>query len=346
MSLAINARKNLGDFSLDIQLNTSSRRIGIIGSSGSGKSMTLRLISGLTTPDEGEIKVNETYFFNSRKSIDLPARNRKTGFLFQNYALFPNMTLEENILFPLDKKKKDTKDKVDALVEMLGLEQFMHRKPSQLSGGQCQRGALARALATEPDILMLDEPFSALDSHLRRRTMDRFVEYLKIYPGIILFVTHNMEEAYRFCDEIVVISKGRVNSHGKTESMFSNPPTRTAAKLAGYRNISPTAKAELGKTQLLRYGIDVKCTSEPKPFGILPGRSLSLGKFEEPDTYAAVIREVKESPFHVVLALEFKKGCHHVNWEIKRNIWNQIQELGVEGPLPIKIDMDTVLFVE
>ncbi|SHE29308.1 sulfate/molybdate ABC transporter ATP-binding protein [Alkalibacter saccharofermentans] len=346
MSLRIDARKNLGDFLLDLKIESSSKRIGIIGSSGSGKSMMLRMLSGLSTPDEGVIMVNDTCLYDSARSINLPARDRKTGFLFQNYALFPNMTLEENIIFSLDKKSLQIPEKISSLIDMLGLDKLRNRYPSQLSGGQRQRAALARALAIDPDILMLDEPFSALDNHLRRQTIDRFVDYLEDYQGIILFVTHNMEEAYRLCDEVVVISKGRVDSIGKREEMFSNPPTRTAAKLAGYRNITPTANLQGGKSRLLNYGIDVERDAAFKPYAILPGRGLSLCSEQEPGTFKAFISDIKESPFSVVVSLEFENGLVPLEWDIKRSLWDGFEKKDLMETLHIGIDTSEIIYLD
>lgn len=346
MSIYIDATKNFGDFDLNIKLQSSSRRIGIIGASGSGKSMTLRLLSGLSTPDEGVIKVNDVCFFDSDKSVDLPTRKRKTGFLFQNYALFPNMTLEENVLFSLDKKNPSHKAKAASILDMLGLQRLKRHKPSQLSGGQKQRAALARALSIEPDILMLDEPFSALDNHLKKHTMDKFSDYLKNYLGIILFVTHNMEEAYRYCDEIVVVKNGRVDSHGKKEHMFLNPPTKTAAKLSGYRNISPVAKTQSGRARLVNYGFELDFMDVLKPYAILPGRALSLGKKSEPSTFSAFISEIIESPFSVVLYLEFENGLVPVEWNIKRSTWEEFKIKNPMETLYVKLDPDKILFID
>ena len=198
MSLFVDIRKKLGDFSLDVSFESDSGTLGILGESGCGKSMTLKCIAGIETPDSGKIILNGLTLFDSEKRINLPPQKRRVGYLFQNYALFPNMTVRQNILcglhFEKDKSIRDVEvERILDLVQLRGLE---NHKPHQLSGGQQQRTALARILVNKPNLLMLDEPFSALDSHLRDALQLEMLELLKDFDKDVLLVTHNRDEAY------------------------------------------------------------------------------------------------------------------------------------------------------
>lgn len=245
MELMVNIKKRLPEFTLDLSFSTSCSALGLLGESGSGKSITLKCIAGLITPDEGKIVVNDKVFFDSSKKINLPIQNRKIGFLFQNYALFPNMTIRKNISYALYKMDKKTKGSiVSEVIEKLHLQNIQNRYPAQLSGGQQQRAALARALAVAPEALLLDEPFSALDNHLKDLMIKQMMDTLSNYNGVAIFVTHNMDEAYQLCQDIVVLEKGRKKGQGHKKEIFLNPPSLAATKLTGCKNISSAEKID------------------------------------------------------------------------------------------------------
>ena len=198
MSLYIDINKDLSSFNLEVAMESKGGIIGFLGASGSGKSMTLKCIAGLEKADSGKIIINEKVLFDSENKINIKTKDRKVGFLFQNYALFPHMTIRDNIEIGLDKLRKIEKNKLSSTyIEKFGLNGLENRYPWQLSGGQQQRVALARALITSPDILLLDEPFSALDNHLRANMERELIEILKDYDGTVVFVTHDIAEAYR-----------------------------------------------------------------------------------------------------------------------------------------------------
>ena len=178
MSLQAAIKKRFSGFSLDVSLNTDGGVMGILGASGSGKSMTLKCIAGIETPDEGRIVLNGRVLFDSEKHINLPPQKRKVGYLFQNYALFPNMTVETNIAAGLSGSKEEKQEAVARMIRLFKLEGLEKRYPSQLSGGQQQRVALARILVYEPDVIMLDEPFSALDYYLKEQLQFQVREVL------------------------------------------------------------------------------------------------------------------------------------------------------------------------
>lgn len=238
MKLLVDIKKKMPGFTLDISFETGESSLGILGESGSGKSMTLRCIAGLVKPDKGKIILNDRILFDSEKGINVPIKDRKVGYLFQNYALFPHMTVEQNIAYGLKGKEKLLKTAiVDEMLDKLHIENLKKKYPYQLSGGQQQRVALARALAVKPDVLLLDEPFSALDNHLRNLMIKQMIETLSIYKGVTLFVTHNMDEAYQLCDNLLVVAKGKNSGFGNKEDIFRSPETFTSAKVTGCKNI-------------------------------------------------------------------------------------------------------------
>ena len=176
MGLTVNIKRKHGEFKLDIQFQSESKRIGILGASGCGKSMTLKSIAGIETPDAGKIQIGDAVLFDSEKKINLKPQKRNVGYLFQNYALFPTMTVAKNIETGLKGSKEEKQKRVQEMIEKFQLHGLENRLPGQLSGGQQQRVALARIMAYEPDVIMLDEPFSALDVFLKDRLQQELKE--------------------------------------------------------------------------------------------------------------------------------------------------------------------------
>lgn len=238
MSLQAVIKKRFSGFSLDVEFEADGTVIGILGASGSGKSMTLKCISGIETPDEGRIVLNGRVLFDSEKHINLPPQKRKVGYLFQNYALFPNMTVETNIAAGLSGSRGEKNAVVARMIRLFKLEGLEKRYPSQLSGGQQQRVALARILAYEPDVIMLDEPFSALDYYLKEQLQFQVREVLREYTGDVLMVSHSRDEVYRFCKKSIILNHGQVAMKGETRELFGKPENVTAARLTGCKNFS------------------------------------------------------------------------------------------------------------
>jgi molybdate transport system ATP-binding protein len=244
MSLEVDIKKSWPDFRLDVRFKAEREIVGFLGASGSGKSMTLKCIAGIVTPDEGVIISDGVPLFDSDKRINEPPQKRRAGYLFQNAALFPNMTAEQNILCVMKNARDSTQkqSKVKDILTLMGLGGLQHRFPSELSGGQQQRVALARILMSEPHILMLDEPFSALDSYLRWQLEQELSTLLGSFGGTSLFVSHNRDEVYRLCDRVIVIAGGSVVADSDKWELFNNPQTYDACLLTGCKNISTTSK--------------------------------------------------------------------------------------------------------
>ena len=246
MSLEVTIAKRFEGFTLHADFAAGNTAAAILGASGCGKSMTLRCIAGVVRPDSGRIVLDGRVLFDSEKGIDLPPQQRNVGLLFQNYALFPNMTVEQNILCALKKEKDPAARKAacGSALRAMRLEELAHRLPSELSGGQQQRAALARILAGRPRILMLDEPFSALDSYLREEVEGEVGSLLSNFDGTALLVTHDRDEAYRLCREMIVMDSGEVLRAGTTKEVFADPRRLTAARLTGCKNILPCVRVD------------------------------------------------------------------------------------------------------
>jgi molybdate transport system ATP-binding protein len=194
--------------------------ITLFGPSGAGKTTLLRMVAGLTPPDAGTIVVNGQPWFDSTRRINLSPRQRSIGMVFQDYALFPNLTVAENIGLALPKEKRSTL--VTELLEVAGLQELAARKPDKLSGGQRQRVALARALALKPAILLLDEPLSALDLQMRLKLQDELLHLHQRYQPTTLLVSHDLSEVFRLSRRVFVLDKGQVTRSGSPTEVFSH----------------------------------------------------------------------------------------------------------------------------
>ncbi len=266
MELFVDIQKKLGNFSLNIRFDAHAGITGLLGASGSGKSMTLKCIAGLERPDSGVIRLNGRTLFDSAQGIDLPPQQRQVGYLFQSYALFPHMTVEENILCGMHREKdrrarRHVVDEMCALLQLQGLEK--HR-PAQLSGGQAQRVALARILVTKPQLLLLDEPFSALDSYLRDTLQPQMLSLLDELGVQTLLVTHDRDEAYRMCANLRILDAGQVIRSGDTSQIFAAPGTVAAARITGCKNIAPARPAGEYEVFVPQWGITLR-TEVPVP---------------------------------------------------------------------------------
>lgn len=244
MSLLIDIKKSFGSFSLDVQFEANNEVMALLGASGCGKSMTLKCIAGVVKPDSGVIVSNGRTLFDSKKRINLPPQQRSVGMLFQNYALFPNMTVKENLLAVLTraKKAKNGEARMRRLISRFYLEGLENHYPQQLSGGQQQRAALARIMANDPEVIMLDEPLSALDSYLRWQLELELMQMLDEFGGTTVFVSHNRDEVYRISKKVCPMAAGRASGVHSTKELFETPRTLTACLLSGCKNYSRVEK--------------------------------------------------------------------------------------------------------
>lgn len=240
MSVDVKIRKRAGNFQLDVAFHAENDIFALLGASGSGKSMTLKCIAGIEAPDEGYIILNGRTLYDSEKKIHLPPQKRRVGYMFQDYALFPNMNVEQNIMSGM--KKKPDLEKLRSYITHFQLEGLEKHYPKELSGGQKQRVALARMLAAEPELLLLDEPLSALDSSLKWKMEEELMNLLSGIGKTVLFVSHNRDEVYHLSERVCVLEQGHVETIQKKHEFFSNPETVAAARLSGCRNISPAIR--------------------------------------------------------------------------------------------------------
>lgn len=262
MSIKVQIQRKLDSFLLDISFQSECRRIGILGASGCGKSMTLKSIAGIETPDQGHIEAEGRTLFDRANRINLKPQKRNVGYLFQNYALFPTMTVEKNIAAGLKGSRQENEVRVREMVKKFQLQGLEKRLPGQLSGGQQQRVALARIMAYEPDVILLDEPFSALDMYLKDRLQQELMDMLADYRGTVIMVSHNRDELYRFSEELLIIDQGHIAAAGETKELFRNPVSREAARLTGCKNFSRARRVDAHTVEAEDWGITLHAKGE------------------------------------------------------------------------------------
>ena len=263
MAVSIDIEKDFKGFSLRVKFDSTCATMGILGASGSGKSITLRCIAGIETPDRGRIVVNGRTIFDSDQKINLKPQQRRIGYLFQNYALFPTMTVKENIACGYRGKDKQERDKkVQDYITRYHLEGLEDHLPSQLSGGQQQRVALARMMTGEPEMILLDEPFSALDGYLKDVLQRDMQTFLKDYPGDMLLVTHSRDEAFRFCDQLILLKDGKTLTIGNTRQIFEDPGLIEAARLTGCKNYSVAERIDSHHIFAADWGISLRTVQQ------------------------------------------------------------------------------------
>ena len=244
MSLIVDIEKKLDTFELRSVFETGNGKMALLGASGCGKSVTLKCIAGIMSPDEGQIILDGETLFDSAKRIDLAPQKRNVGYLFQQYALFPNMDVTQNIMCGVRTKSKDEKRaKAQECIRRFQLEGMEKKYPAQLSGGQQQRVALARIIASEPKAILLDEPFSALDSYLKWNLELELSDMLSFFEGPMIWVSHDLGECYRNCDSVCVMEQGKTGPVTSMDELLSHPDTPGAARLIGFRNFLPAHKS-------------------------------------------------------------------------------------------------------
>ncbi len=346
MSLHVDITKKFKGFSLQVKFSTDKERLGLLGASGCGKSMTLKCIAGIEKPDEGSIILNDRVLFDSQKKIDLSPQQRKAGYLFQNYALFPNMTVEENIGCGLKGSKKDKKPRVDQMIELLHIKDLGKRYPMQLSGGQQQRVALARILAYEPDVLMFDEPFSALDAYLKENLQQELLMVLKECHKDIIIVSHNRDEIYGLCEKIAIINSGNLVLTGNTADIFQKPVKLAAARLTGCKNISSAKKVSEYEVEALEWGMVLKTeervSEHTRYVGIRAHDIMPAEEITEENSTPCIPFRFTDSPFEKNIILSSNSG--KLWWKISKAYWtNTLKE---KIPEYIKLPKASLMLLE
>jgi molybdate transport system ATP-binding protein len=309
VSINIDIKKHFANFDLEVAFEAGTETLGFLGASGSGKSLSLRCIAGLDAPDQGKIVVNGITFFDSKAKINLKPQERKTALLFQDYKLFPNLTVAQNIAagLPRGLSRADARIKVSDQLEFFGLHGYGSRYPSRLSGGQQQRVALARMLAANPGILMLDEPFSALDSHLKSGLEEEMLELFDKFAGTILYVSHDIDEAFRFCDRIAVIDNGHISEIASTPEIVSHPQSLATIKVSGVKNICRAKKTGAYQVEAVAWGIQLQ-TSEvvinDAQFIGIRASYLRKATIEQNNVVDLTVRRISDSRFTRTVILD------------------------------------------
>jgi len=344
VALEIQIAKKLPDFTLDVSFATGDDPLAILGPSGSGKTMLLRCVAGLERPDRGRIALHDRTLTDTERRIHIPARHRRVGLLFQHYALFPHRTVAENIAFGLRHLAGEERaHRLALLMERMHLTGLERRYPRELSGGEQQRVALARALSIEPEALLLDEPLSALDTHLRSRVEAQLQETFAGYRRPALLVTHNIEEAYRLGRELLVLSRGRVAAFGPKEEIFRRPPTVEVARLTGCKNFSRARMISENLAEAVDWGCQLRVAQAlPRPAVQVGIRAhhidfveSSPGAAPEDNVFPCWLVRSSETPFRITLYLHLHRppGASseaHLQAEVFKEKWQRFRE----RPLP------------
>ena len=293
MSLSVHIQKKLGSFTLRADFDAENVTTALLGASGSGKSVTLKCIAGIMTPDCGSIVLDGRVLFDSEKRINLPPQQRRIGYLFQQYALFPNMTVEQNICCGIRSGKREEKrQKTADAVKRFRLEGLEKKYPVQLSGGQQQRVALSRILLSEPDAILLDEPFSALDSFLKWDLELELSDLLRDFHGPILWVSHDLGECFRNCHSVCVMENGVSGTVTTMGDLLHRPATQGAARLIGCHNFLPAHKCGSG-VKIDGWDIVLPLSSEAEQVTLaIPDGAVSLKNGTTAARVKQIIRDV------------------------------------------------------
>ncbi len=330
-NMNIQIKKEYKGFCLDVKMQEESKRIGILGASGCGKSMLLKSVAGIVTPDFGRIEINQRILFDTNQKINLTPQKRRVGYLFQNYALFPNMTVRENIAAGVSGSKAQRTAIVQDAIERFRLRGLENRYPSQLSGGQQQRVALARIMVYRPDVILLDEPFSAMDFHLKLRLQEELREMTADYEGMMILVSHSRDEIYSFSDRIWIMDHGKFVCSGDTKTVFHSPENRIAASLTGCKNILEVER--LDEYHVFARELNTVLTLEKsipqniKAIGYRAHDFVPVWGAKEENCIPVKIRSIVELPFETNLHIR-TEGENHIVWMVQREGKQEMENRG------------------
>ena len=313
MALEVRAHTRVGAFDLAVEMRVEPHSTtAVLGPSGSGKTLTLRTVAGLATPVDGRISIDGRALFDSAANLDRPPRERRAGFVFQDYALFPHLSVAANLAYGFPGARRAARSRVGELVGLLGLGGLESRRPPQLSGGQRQRVALGRALAADPAFLLLDEPFSALDAPTRAALTEQLIE-LESRVGVpTVLVTHDLAEAHALAQRLIVLDDGVVLQSGPRDEVFGRPLSPRVGELLGVRNLLPASVVAIedGVATADAAGLALRASADGLSLGerVTAGvRARDVLALPDPDGNARLLRDV-DAGLHRTLVLALNDG--------------------------------------
>jgi len=356
VSLEVEIEKSFPGFTLQVAFRAGNAPVGILGASGAGKSMTLRAIAGFEPHLRGRIVLDGRVLFDSAAGIHVPSRARKVGLVFQHYALFPHLTVLQNISFGLRRlEPAERARRVAEQMAALHLSGLENQYPGMLSGGQQQRVALARCLVPKPAALLLDEPFSALDTHLRSQLELQVHETLNAYSGVTLLVSHNLEEIYRLCGEIIVLDNGRVVASGPRDEIFRRPPNVVTARLTGCKNFSRARIINPNLVEALDWNCSLRCKEQMQSaIGHVGIRAHHICVTSMPpgvhdasrNEFPCWLVAATEGPFRVTAYLRMHSSTadssdYHLQVEMPLERWTELQSHSL--PWSVRLDPECLI---
>ena len=328
--LFVDIRKKMGDFQLEVRFEAGDETMALLGASGCGKSVTLKCTAGILTPDEGRIVLDGVTLYDSAAGVNLPPQRRNVGYLFQQYALFPNMTVRQNIeAGAADPRTR--KAEADSLLRRFRLEAAAELRPCQLSGGQQQRTALARILASRPRAILLDEPLSALDSYLKYQLELELAETLEDFPGTVLWVSHDRGEVFRSCQRVCVIDRGQSCPVQDLSQLFHAPGTEAAARLSGCKNFAD-ALPQGDEVYLPAWDLTLRCGRPVPPDTVRAGgraRFVRAARPGEPNAFPCAVARVVDDVFTTIVLLHPRGAARDappLRMELDKAAWRALGE--------------------
>ncbi len=329
VELTVSIEKKLRDYTLKTDFTVKNEVFALLGASGCGKSMTLKCIAGIETPDKGRIVLDGVPLFDSHQGINLPPQKRQIGYLFQNYALFPNMTVTENLRFVMPGNAPHPRAKIQKLLQRFHLTGLENAYPASLSGGQQQRVAFARILAAQAKLLLLDEPFSALDSYLKWQLETELMDMLPAYGGTAILVSHDRGEVYRLADKIAIINQGMMEMPAGKKELFRHPQTLAATLLTGCKNISAVERQDDNHIYAADWGLCLRTTETPSPQVKYAG---IRAHFMEPRDKAAgenvfpmeVVRVIEDTFSYIIMVRPSGSDVSPLRWELDKKHWEKL----------------------
>jgi len=330
--LTVDIKKRLGSFRLDVAFATDGEVMGLLGASGCGKSMTLKCIAGIEKPDEGRITLNGRVLFDSAAGVDLPPQKRRVGYLFQQYALFPNMTVRQNVAAGCREKERAKRDAaVKAAISSMRLDGLEEKRPDGLSGGEMQRVALARIMINEPELLLLDEPLTALDDYLKWQVEMELSDAIAQFGRGAVFVSHSRDEVRRLCGSVCVLDHGKSEPRRPVEELFSSPETLAACLISGCKNYSRVSLLSAPLCEAADWGVRLRVPS-PLPdanyVGIRAHHIMLSAKADGENCVPCRVHSVTQDLFSVIVMLETpggKSGYSLLRAELPTDEWNRLQ---------------------